>query len=139
MSKKSMSVMEMGKMLGLKKTESYWLVHRGFFQTKVVGGHIRVLTESFEKWYSNQLHYKKLNGELPGKELLQRMMTVQQMASLLTISEGTAYDLLRKNHFQAVKTEYLGQRLLIDKTSFYKWLQNRTDYQIKITKEDNNV
>ncbi|EEC55725.1 hypothetical protein BACPEC_02222 [[Bacteroides] pectinophilus ATCC 43243] len=30
--KKTMSVPEMRKLLGIKKTESYWLVHRNFFQ-----------------------------------------------------------------------------------------------------------
>ena len=29
--KKTMSVTEMRKLLGIKKTESYWLVHRNFF------------------------------------------------------------------------------------------------------------
>ena len=32
-SKKTMSVPEMRRLLGLKKTDSYWLVHRNFFQT----------------------------------------------------------------------------------------------------------
>lgn len=36
--KKSMSVREMGSMLGLKKVESYWLVHKGYFETVLVGG-----------------------------------------------------------------------------------------------------
>ena len=34
MSKTSMSVMEMGKSLGLGKTESYWLVHKKQFETR---------------------------------------------------------------------------------------------------------
>ena len=32
--KKTMSVPEMRKLLGVKKTESYWLVHRNFFKTE---------------------------------------------------------------------------------------------------------
>ena len=35
---KTMSVSEMRKLLGLKKTESYWLVHRNFFKTEIIGG-----------------------------------------------------------------------------------------------------
>lgn len=41
-SKKTMSVPEMRRLLGLKKTDSYWLVHRNFFQTYIVNGQMRV-------------------------------------------------------------------------------------------------
>lgn len=60
MRKKSMSVMEMGRMLGLKKTNSYWLVKKGWFETVIVAGKMRVLVDSFEDWYQNQTHYKKV-------------------------------------------------------------------------------
>lgn len=36
--KQTMTVPEMRKLLGLKKTESYWLVHRNFFRTDIVAG-----------------------------------------------------------------------------------------------------
>lgn len=32
--RRTMSVPEMRKLLGLKKTESYWLIHRKFFRTE---------------------------------------------------------------------------------------------------------
>ena len=67
---KTMSVPEMRKLLGLKKTEGYWLVHRGFFKTEIIGGMMRVDIESFEKWYANQVKHKKVNGEEPGRELI---------------------------------------------------------------------
>ena len=53
--KNTMSVPEMRRLLGLKKTESYWLVHRNFFETKIIDGKMRVDIESFEKWYANQV------------------------------------------------------------------------------------
>lgn len=59
--KSSMSVMEMGRLLGLKKTESYWLVHKNYFETKVVAGKMRVMLNSFEHWYTSQNHYKKVS------------------------------------------------------------------------------
>ncbi len=68
MKKKSMSVMEMGRMLGLGKTGSYWLVKKGFFKTVMVAGKKRVLTESFEEWYWGQEHYKKVSDGEPGAE-----------------------------------------------------------------------
>jgi hypothetical protein len=59
--KRSISVMEMGRMLGLRKTGSYWLVKKNYFETILVGGKMRVLVESFESWYNSQTHYKKVD------------------------------------------------------------------------------
>ena len=131
-----MSVIEMGKSLGLGKTESYWLVHKEQFETRFVAGKMRVMVESFERWYANQLHYKKISGELPGKELLKRTMTVPTMAKLLGIKEASAYELIHRLHFRSVKTEYSSQRLLIDKATFNEWLKKQTHYKIVEGKED---
>lgn len=54
--KKTMSVREMGSSLGLKKVESYWLVHKGYFETLLVNG-MRVVIDSFEEWYASQSRY----------------------------------------------------------------------------------
>jgi plasmid maintenance system antidote protein VapI len=63
MEKKSMSVMEMGKLLGLKKTDSYWLVKKRYFRTVMVCGKMRVLTDSFYEWLATQKHYKIKEAE----------------------------------------------------------------------------
>lgn len=138
MNKTSLSVREMGRILGLGKTDSYWLVHKKVFKTQMVAGKMRVMVDSFERWYANQLHYKKVNGEAPGAELLSRTMTVQTMAQLLQISKDSAYDLLHSIHFQTVKTEYSGQRLLIEKKSFYEWLNSQSYYKAVEEKEDDD-
>ena len=49
MNKKSMSVTEMRKILGIGKTDSYWLVKKGYFETVIIAGKMRVLVDSFEK------------------------------------------------------------------------------------------
>lgn len=49
MNKTSMSVMEMGRSLGLDKTDSYWFIHKEQFETRIVAGKMRVMVESFEK------------------------------------------------------------------------------------------
>ncbi len=64
-----MTVPEMGKLLGLKKTDRYWLVHKNVFESKEIAGKIRINIASFEKWYANQIKYHKVTGEKPGKEL----------------------------------------------------------------------
>lgn len=52
--------------LGLGKTDSYWLVKKNYFEIRLIAGKMRVMVDSFEKWYTGQFHYKKVNGELPG-------------------------------------------------------------------------
>lgn len=40
--RKWMSVHEMGDMLGLKKTDRYWLVHKNYFRTETLLGKMRL-------------------------------------------------------------------------------------------------
>ena len=81
----TMSVPEMRKLLGLKKTDSYWLVHKNFFKTEVIGGRMRIDLVSFEKWYANQVKYKKVDGEEPGKELREKSYSFKEAANILGI------------------------------------------------------
>ena len=81
--RRTMSVPEMRRLLGIKKTESYWLVHRNFFKTDMIGGRMRIDIESFEKWYANQVKHKKVNGEPPGRELKERTYSFQEAANIL--------------------------------------------------------
>ena len=56
----SMSVLEMGRMLGLGKTESYWLIKKNYFKTILVGNTMRVMIDSFEEWYAKLIEEKGL-------------------------------------------------------------------------------
>ena len=58
-----MSVKEMGDLLGIRKTDRYWLVHKNVFETRTIHGKMWVNIESFEKWYANQIKYQKITGE----------------------------------------------------------------------------
>ena len=58
MEKKSMSVTEMGRLIGLKKTTAYWLVNKGLFEVRIVAGKQRVMVDSFNKWLGSQSHYR---------------------------------------------------------------------------------
>ena len=91
---KTMSVPEMRKLLGLKKTESYWLVHRNFFKTEIIGGVMRIDIESFEKWYANQVKHKKVNGEAPGRELTKTSYSFQEAANLLGVNNANLYEII---------------------------------------------
>lgn len=59
----SMSVRQMGMLLGLGKTDTYWLVKKKLFTVAKVNGKMRVMKDSFEKWYQSQSHYKKVAPE----------------------------------------------------------------------------
>ena len=101
--KTSMSVPEMGKMLGLGKVESYWLVKKNYFKTIQVAGRMRVMLDSFEDWYAGQFHYKKVDGTPPGEKWRHTTMSVPEMADLLGLKSGTAYDLVKRGYGDVVK------------------------------------
>ena len=85
--KKSMSVKEMGELLGLKKVESYWLIKKNFFETREVSGVLRVMIDSFEEWYAEQFHYKKTNGPPPGSKFGE-VLSIQQIADACSLRIG---------------------------------------------------
>ena len=133
MKKKSMSVREMRRLLGLGKTEAYWLVKKNYFDTVIIAGKMRVMIESIENWYANQLHYKKIIGEAPGKNWTSITMSIQETASLLGIAEGTLYDLMKKKPFKTVKVG-MYTRIYID--SFEDWYNSQSHYKKVIKNEE---
>ncbi|MCP1110873.1 phage antirepressor YoqD-like protein [Lachnospiraceae bacterium PF1-21] len=124
--KTSMSITEMRRLLGLGKTDSYWLVQKKYFKTVVVAGKMRVMIDSFEEWYAGQFHYKKVCGEPPGARWENINMSVQETADLIGITTSTLYDLLKKEPF---KTERINSKLRIDIKSFEKWYKNQSHYK----------
>ena len=125
-----MTVPEMGKLLGLKKTDRYWLVHKNVFESKEIAGKIRINIASFEKWYANQIKYHKVTGEEPGKELKSWSYSVKEVADLLGVDDYLVYDLLKKNQMEAVIVDYWKR---IPKDSFRNWYKSQSRYR---TKED---
>ena len=125
-----MTVPEMGKLLGLKKTDRYWLVHKNVFESKEIAGKIRINIASFEKWYANQIKYHKVTGEEPGKELKSWSYSIKEVADLLGVDEYLVYDLLKKNQMEAVIVDYWKR---IPKESFQNWYKSQSRYR---TKED---
>lgn len=123
---KTMSVPEMRKLLGLKKTEGYWLVHREFFKTEIIGGMMRVDIESFEKWYANQVKHKKVNGEEPGRELIKGSYSFQYAANLLGINSACLYEIWKKEERKTIKVDFVKR---IPKEEFDKWLYGQTAYK----------
>ena len=92
----------MGRLLGLQKVDSYWLVHKGFFKIILVGGKMRVVTESFEHWYAGQVKYRKVNGDPPGERLRQESYSARDIAEMLQINEQYVYEVMKKAGIEPV-------------------------------------
>ena len=125
-SKKTMSVPEMRRLLGLKKTDSYWLVHRNFFQTYIVNGQMRVDIASFEKWYANQVKHRKVNGAEPGAELMKSSYSFRDAANLLGIHSSNLYEIWRDQNLKTITVDFT-KRIPIE--VFEEWYEHQIMYQ----------
>ena len=128
--KTTMSVVEMGQILGLCKTEAYWLVHKKYFETTLVQGIMRVNIESFEHWYANQLKRKKVDGTPPGEELRSCSYSIQEIADLLSVSNDVIYTLVKRHRIESFRADSC---MRVRKDVFEKWYRAQTIYR---TKED---
>lgn len=124
--RRTMSVPEMRKLLGLKKTESYWLVHRKFFKTEMIGGRMRVDIESFERWYANQVKHKKVNGEPAGKELKKISYSFKEAANLLGVYPSTLYEIWNKEDREIITVDFVKR---IPKEAFDVWYEGQNKYK----------
>ena len=123
--KRSMSVPEMRKLLGIKKTESYWLVHKNYFKTELINGTMRVDIASFEKWYANQTKHKKVTGEKPGAQLCAASYSFRDVANMLGEYDGTIYDLWNRKGLPTVTVNY---RKRIPREIFDSWYEKQNEY-----------
>ncbi len=123
----AMTVREMGDLLGLKKTDRYWLVHKNCFKTTFINGKMAVDDESFEKWYANQVKYRKVTGEEPGKELRARTYSVREIADLLEIDDSTFYEIIKKEKIETVTVDFC---MRIPKEAFQKWYESQGRFRL---------
>ena len=130
--KKTMSVIEMGRLLGLKKVDSYWLVHKGYFDVITVNGKMRVVTDSFESWYTRQNRYHKVNGEPPGAQLAQESYSVPEVARMLGIHENYAYTMIAQT---GMKTVLVNSWMRVPKEAFEEWYKNQDRYRLEEDRE----
>lgn len=133
--KTSMSVPEMGKMLGLKKTESYYLIRKNYFKVVTVGRSMRVMIDSFEEWYGNQSWYKKVDGTPPGELIKETTLSAAEIGEILGLSEAYTYELLAREQEHFVIVPVLGKKR-ITKESFERWYAGQSFYR---TKEDREL
>ena len=123
--KKSMTVADLRRILGLGKTAAYRLINQCYFKTYLVFGKMRIDVQSFEEWYVGQFHYKKVNGERPGLKYGKTIGPVA-IAKMLDIPKSTARDLMLDGNFEYITVE--GKRRVIEE-SFDKWYASQTKYK----------
>ena len=133
--KKYMTVHEMGDLLGLKKTERYWLVHKGYFKTDETPYGMRVDIESFEDWYANQVKYRKVTGEEPGLELKRHSYSAKDIAGLLDIGEWQVYDEMTRAQVPFIIVNFC-KRFPVE--AFEKWYGKQTKYK-KVEEKDEKL
>lgn len=124
--KTTISVPEMTRLLGLKKTEGYWLVHKKQFQTVMIAGQMRIVLRSFEDWYANQTHYKKVDGSAPGREIRNISYSISDLSKLLNISDDCVYELLKKEDIPIIM---VSNQKRVKKRIFHKWLSQQSHYR----------
>lgn len=124
--KTTMSVFEMRQMLGLKKTDSYWLVHRQLFETVLVAGKMRVVLESFEHWYANQVKYKKVAGPPPGAELKAYSYSILEIATLLGVSDSAVYGIIKRDKLETFEVASWRR---VRKDVFEAWYKSQRKYR----------
>lgn len=130
--KTTLSVSEMGSLLGLKKTEAYHLVHKELFNTVLINGHIRIPIDSFEHWYDNQVKYHKADGTEPGKNIREMSYSVREFAALLGIHESSAYALIQKKQ---IETFLADGWMRISKEEFDRWYASQSRFRTEQDKE----
>lgn len=122
--KKTMSVPDVMRILGLGKTATYRLINQCRFKTYLVLGKMRVDVDSFEDWYAGQFHYEKVNGERPGKKY-GKTLSPLTIAKVLGIPRSTANDLMNDGIVEFIWVD--GKRR-IKRESFDKWYASQSKY-----------
>lgn len=130
--KKTMTVRDMSRLLGLGKTASYRLVGQNHFKKYLVFGAIRIDVDSFEDWYAGQFHYKKVNGERPGGKY-GNTIAPTTMAKVLGIPKSTAYDFMNDGLVEFIRVN--GTRRVL-RESFEEWYASQSHYKMIKTIEE---
>ena len=133
MDKTSISVPTLQRMLSLKKGAAYWLIKQGHFEIIIVGKKMRVMLDSFEKWYASQFHYKKVDGPAPGQNYA-NTLSASEVGAVLGMEGSRRYEFLKTKPFHIA---WVDGHPRIDKESFETWYQGQKGYlKVNTRKED---
>lgn len=122
----TMTVQAMGRMLGLKKTESYYLLHKHHFETVTINHQLRVVRANFEEWYEHQDRYRKVDGNPPGSALQTQFYSVAEIRAMLAVSDDTARELIERHKLPMMM---VAQKLRVPKAIFDHWYETQNRYR----------
>lgn len=128
----TMTVQAMGRMLGLKKTESYYLLHKHCFETVTINRQLRVVRNSFEEWYALQDRYRKVDGPEPGTALREQFYSIFDIADMLGIHVSSAREMIQR---QGLPTMMVARKLRVPKAVFDHWYVSQNWYRMTEDRE----
>lgn len=135
-----MTVHEMGDLLGIKKTDRYWLLHKGFFKTKVVLGKTWIDIASFDKWYASQSRYRTRADREKDLAAEAATITMPEMARLLGTTRSTVYSILNNpNYKEFFDFVVIADKKRITKESFQRFLDGHDRYHLDARNEYTEV
>ena len=108
--KTTMSVREMRQLLGLGKTDSYWLLHKNLFEVILIND----------------------NGSPPGEELCKRSYSVPDAAEILKVKPETIYTFIRQGKLKTETTDFC---MRIPKEEFERWYRSQSRYRTAADRE----
>lgn len=130
--KDSISIPELRKMLGIGKTESYWLIQNRGIKTFQLRGCMRVRNKDFWDWYDNQTKHRLLQGPPPGRALQETSYSVRELTQLLAVSRDTIYALMKKDVFDTFQAD---NHTRITKNSFERWYKQQVRFRTAADRE----
>lgn len=123
----SFPVSELRRLLGIGKTDSYWVLKHRELKTVTAKGKLRILKSGFWEWYDNQTKYHIPNGPPPGQSLNAMSYSVSDLTELLAVSEYVIYSLISRNIFKTFIADYCTR---VTKESFDLWYTGQTKFRI---------
>ena len=122
-----MSIEEMGKRLGLRKTSRYALLKENLFSTTQVLGKQWILRDSFEKWYLGQDRYHIDDRDNPDAMHSSGALSIKEIAALIGRSTKTVSRIIRENGFETISHK---NTLLVPVDVFQRWIAGQDRYKV---------
>ena len=98
----------------------------------MVQGKMRIVIDSFERWYANQVKYKNVDGPPPGEELRSYSYTPQELAEELGVSDSIVYDLIKRYDSETFEVDYW---MRIHKDVFASWYKAQSRYRTRADRD----
>ena len=139
LNKNSYSFREAANLLGIYEADLYAIWKENDLETFAVDYVKRISKDVFEKWYSSQRKYHKLDPIPTPEELEANYILVQEAADLLNISHDELVKLIRYGKYKDIMDVIVfDNKRWILKNSFQTFLNAQNEYCIVRNDEESN-